>query len=422
MKKDLLKKNFDYKWVIAGAVFLMVFTVLGFCSSSKSLYISAITDALSISRSAFSINDSCRYIATAIVNVFFGVLVAKFGARKLVGAGFICLIISSLLYSVGTNIVVFYLGGIFLGIGLSWTTTTMVGTIVERWFAEKKGTVMGAILASNGLGAALAMQINSPIIYEEGNPFGYRNAYRLTALILLVVGTTVVLLFRDKPKARNIPAGQTKKKRGSNWIGLPFSQISKKPYFYAALGCIFLTGMILQGMGGVAAPLLRDVGLDAGYVATILSAHSIALTIFKFGIGIVYDKCGLRITSGICFVTSIIVLIILANVSASPFGAVLGMVYGIFSSLALPLETIMLPIFASDLFGSRSYHQILGLCTSVNVAGYAVGAPLANLCYDLTGKYNIALYLSCGLMVLVAITMQFVISAANKEKKLEEIQ
>ena len=60
----------------------------GFCSSSKSLYISAITEALSISRSTFSINDSCRYIATSIVNLFFGVLIGRFGARKLIAAGF----------------------------------------------------------------------------------------------------------------------------------------------------------------------------------------------------------------------------------------------------------------------------------------------------------------------------------------------
>ncbi len=414
-----IPKKIDRKWFVAGAMFLMVFTVLGFCSSSKSIYIAAITEALDISRSAFSINDSCRYITTSIVNVFFGALVARFGERKLIGAGFLCLITSMLLYSVGNNVFVFYLGGIFLGAGLSWTTTTMVGSVIGKWFKENKGTVMGAILAANGLGAALALQIVSPIIYEEGNPFGYRKAYRLVILILLVVGTAVVLLIRNKkqtPADKATPAAKSKK-RGMNWLGFEFSVICKKPYFYGALACIFVTGMLLQGVGGVAAPMMRDTGLDEGYVATVLSLHSIALTVFKLGVGFVYDKKGLRTTANICFITAIAVFLLLANITTSPLGKGFALLYGIFSSLALPLETIMLPIFAADLFGERSYPKVLGIVASVNTAGYAVGAPVANICYDLTGTYVPAIYASALLMLGVFIAMQFVIRAAKKDRE-----
>ena len=65
------EKKFDYSWVIIGLTFLMVCIVLGFCSSTKGLYISAVTEALNISRSTYSINDSCRYVATAVINLFF---------------------------------------------------------------------------------------------------------------------------------------------------------------------------------------------------------------------------------------------------------------------------------------------------------------------------------------------------------------
>ena len=100
-----------YRWVIVAASFLMVFVCLGFCSSSKSLYLAAITEALGIKRSLFSINDSCRYIATAVVNLFFGELCARFGRKRLIAAGFACLIASMLLYAYAPNIYLFYLGG-----------------------------------------------------------------------------------------------------------------------------------------------------------------------------------------------------------------------------------------------------------------------------------------------------------------------
>ena len=98
-------------------------------------------------------------------------------------------------------------------------------------------------------------------------------------------------------------------------------------------------------------------------------------------------------------------------------GKVLAMFYGIFSSLALPLETIMLPIYASDLFGEKSYNKMLGIFVSVNTAGYALGAPLANFSYDLLGSYKIALVISAIAMIAVIIGLQFVITAAKRQRE-----
>ena len=205
-----LKKKFEYKWVVAAICFLMVFSALGLCSSNKSLYLGAITDALEIPRSAFSLNDTFRYVTQVIINMFFGALVNKFGTKKLMCAGFLCLVASSSIYAFATNIFVFYIGGVFLGLGLSWTTTTMVGFVVGKWFKEKKGTVMGAVLAANGVGAALSAQIVTPIIYKS--TFGYRNAYLLSAFFGIVIFLIILLFYREKndgekyqEKVRDLP-------------------------------------------------------------------------------------------------------------------------------------------------------------------------------------------------------------------------
>ncbi len=410
--------KFSYTWVIVALSFLTVCIALGFCSSAKSLFIAPITEALGISRSAFSVNDSCRFIASTIVNLFFGSLIARFGSKKLMCAGLFALIVSSVLYSAANTVWGFYIGGVFLGVGFSWTTTTMVGYVVNVWCKENKGTVMGAILAANGVGAAIAMQILSPIIYEEGNPFGYRNAYRLVALILFVLAVLVFLFFRDKPKDTTDETAQTGKKRSRdrNWEGIAYSDALKKAYFYAALVCVFLIGVVLQGIVGVGAPLMKDMGIPPEQVANILSYHAIALTVFKFLSGILYDKFGLRISSNICLAAGVVVIFLLTLVDASPFGIACAWIYSIFSSLALPLETIMVPIFAADLFGEKSYNKILGLFTSVSTAGFAVSTPIFNLCYDIIGTYNPALYIGCGIMIAVSIAMQFVVSAANRQR------
>lgn len=414
---NLKKKKIGYSWVIIAISALMVCVVLGFCSSSKSLYLKSITDNLGIDRSLFSINDSCRFIATSIVNLFFGYLIGKFGAKRLIAAGFICLISSCLIYSFATNIFVFYIGGVLLGVGLSWTTTTMVGYTVNKWCKGNRGTIMGAILASNGVGAAVATQVVSPIINRSA--LGYRDAYRLVALILLVVFVLVMIFYKNKPtdaeeESKDAPK---KKGRGQSWEGIEYSDAVKKTYFYSALVCVFLTGMMLQGITGISTPHMYDCGLDKGYVALVLSVHSLALTLFKFLTGLSYDKFGLRFTSNLCMITAVVTFLLLANVADTAMGRAFAMIYGVFSSLSLPLETIMLPIYASDLFGEKSFDKILGLFVSVNTAGYALGAPISNLCFDLTGSYNVALYVSCVLMLGVIVTMNMVITSANRQRK-----
>lgn len=419
MKLGSKSLSFDYKWVIASICFLMVFTTLGFCSSNKSMYVGAITEATGIKRSLFSFNDSCRYISTAIVNIFFGSLIEKFGVKKLVCGGFLSLMISSLLYSVAENVALFYLGGIFLGVGLSFTTTAMVSCIVNRWFKQNRGTIMGAVLAANGLGGAVAAQIIYPIIYEKNNLFGYRNAYRLVALILFAVAVIVFIFLKEQPK--NEPKTKTvvakKKPKGEVWVGIEFSKAKKLGFFYFTLLCIFLTTFMLASINGVAATHMRDVKLDATYISLVLSIHSVALALSKFITGLMYDKLGLRVTTIVCSASAIIAMLSLFLLNDGFQGKVLAMIYGIISSLALPLETIMIPIFVGDLFGEKSFNKILGIFITLNTVGSAVGSPAINYIFDSLGSYKLA-FLICGIMmVIVMIIMQFVITKAHKLRK-----
>lgn len=416
-----MKQHFQsaYKWVVVGACFLMVFTCLGFCSSTTPLFLGPITEATGIKRSLFSISSSLRYITTSIVNIFFGTLILKFGARKLIGFGFISLTCSALCYALAPNIAVFYIGGIFLGMGFSFTTTTMVGFIVNKWCKQNKGTVMGAVLASNGLGGALSAQIVTPII--ESGVYGYKTAYLVIAAILAVVGTVVVAFVRETPKSGEVDAAAAdlpaKKRRGQGWVGVESAVALKKSYTWVVLVCIFLCGLTLNGITGISAAHMRDVGLNPTFVATVVSAHSLSLAGFKFLTGFLYDRFGLRVTVAISTLTGIGVMITLANVTNTTMGMVLAVIYGVFSSLALPLETVMLPIFANDLFGEHSYNKMLGIIVSVNTAGYAAGSLFMNTCFDLLGTYRAALIVSAMLMTLVAFSLQLAFTGAYKQKK-----
>ena len=406
-------KRFHYAWVIFAVCFLMVFITLGFNSSPKSLFLAAVTEDMGISRSAFSISDSCRYISTAVINLFFGTLIAKFGPRKLAGAGFVCLILFNVLNSFARSVWMFYLGGILLGIGLAWTTTALVGCVVENWFTSSKGTVMGFILAANGLGGALSVQILSPIIYAGSDT--WRKAYRVSAVIVAVAGFIILTLLRNRPEDRgDTPLGTgghaTNKRKGRDWVGIDAHDAFRKPYFYFCAIGVFLTGVILQSVTGVSSAHMRDRGLSPEVVAAAMSIGSLCLTAAKMFTGFTFDRFGLRVSMGICSVCAVSCIFLLAFVSNAP----MAWVYQVLAAFGLPLETIMLPLISTELFGHKSYAFLMGLMLSFNTLGYAVGAPIMNWFFDRTGTYtNVMVVMAC-MMIAVAILMQLVISAAHK--------
>lgn len=409
MEMDNRQKN-GYRWVIAVLSFLMVMISLGFCSSTRSLYISPITSALNIKRGVFSVCDSLRYVTTAIVNVFFGFLVSRYKIKKLIITGFASLMASQIVFSFADDVLVFYIGGILLGIGFALTSTTMVGCIVNRWYKKSKGKIMGAVLAANGIGGAVAIQTVSPII--ESGVFGYRLAYRVTAVILLAVCILLLFFFKDKPAEENeLPDKQSQSKY---WTGIKFEDAVKMPYFYGAIICIFLTGFVLQGVTGVAAAHMKDIGIDPAYIVTVLSIHSLLLTLSKVTTGHIYDRFGLKPTINFCSALSVLIMIILAFMTNSHTGRIFAMLYGILSSFALPLETVILPIYAGDLFGQKSFDKMLGIFVSANVTGYALGAPAINACYDLWGSYKTGFIICSVIMAVTIIALQFVIKASHK--------
>lgn len=420
MKNDnSATKKFDYSWIIIAICFLSICISLGFCSSGSTLYLTAITDALNFKRSAFSISDTFRYVTTAIMNLFLGSLIAKFGIKKLMCFGYICLLGFSSIRSVTDQLYMFYISGALLGLGLTFAGTSMMSVVVNRWCHKNKGTITGLIFSANGLGGAVAVQIISPLIFN-GDPFGYRISYRVVTAILAVMFLLIVIFFREKPKNAQIsdaPIGK-KKARGTGWIGMDYKEAIKKPYFYLALLCIMFTGMSLQGLGGISFPHMYDMGIDVGFVATLSTISSLILMGTKFSTGYLYDRFGMKITMNICLFSSFLSLIGLVLVSNTPIGRAIAAVRIVFAAIALPLETIMLPLYASELFGNKSFNKIIGFFTAINTAGYAMGAPLANLFFDIFGNYNIPFILFAALMLFVTITMQFVLRDANRDKKL----
>ena len=413
------KRKPDYKWIIAAMSILILFVGVGFCSSAKNIFIAPVTSAMGFSRSAFTLSDTFRYATTAIVTMFLDRLINRFGIRKLLIVGMLAYVASSLLNAFATALWMFYLGGVCLGLGMALAAITMVSIIVNKWFAENKGTVLGVILAANGLGSAVAIWIYEPLIYEAGNAFGFRNAYLLNAAIVTVATIVVAALYRDK-KEEKAEEKQTKGKK-TQWEGFAYETLKRKPYFYIVVGCLFVS--CLFSLYSIATPYYTDVGFDSAFVALTMSVFSIGLIFSKILAGIIYDRCGLRIAVNMCLVADVVSKILLMVVTVTATGKVLAIAQSALKAVAMPIETVMVSIIVLDLFGQKSFNKALAAVTSVFTVGQAINQPFLNLPFDIFGNYRISFVASIIASVIAVILMNFAISAVRRdtEKQKKEL-
>ena len=417
----LKSKKFEYKWVILVICFLMNFVCLGF-SGGRALFLSAITKALNIDRSLFALNETFRYVTIAVINVFFGGMLYRFGIRKMILVGIIAWVLSLTLSVLADNVITFYIAGIISGIGQALTTTTITGSIIRRWFKKNIGIYTGIVLAANGVGSALAAQVTSPLINDPVDPFGYRNAYIFVGVCIAIVGVIILIFLREKPENEQLEPVAPQKRRGVAWHGILFKSATKRPYFYIAAVNAVLTGFLLQGISGIYAAHMTDKGMDPTFVATVASVYAVMLTVSKILVGILYDRMGLRVVMIACQCCAVLCFIAMLLLGPSPVGQLLCFAFAILYALSLPLETLVIPLIVNDLFGSVNYDKFLGLFAALNYLGYSASAPLVNLCFDITGSYDVIFIPFAILMTAACFVFQFVITSANKERKKQQVQ
>jgi MFS family permease len=176
--------------------------------------------------------------------------------------------------------------------------------------------------------------------------------------------------------------------------------------------------MCLQALSGIAAAHMKDVGLEPDFVARMVSLQALVMACTKFLTGVSYDKFGMRVTMTICDVAAVIATVLLTLTNATATGMALAAAFAVMVALALPLETIMLSLFAAELFGNRAFPKTMGIFAAVNTAGYAVGNPIANWVFDTFGSYNPIILTFGAIMLAVTIVFQFILSAAYKDRKI----
>jgi MFS family permease len=380
-----VKGRFANRW------WVVVATVLGLIVGAGPInvfafgvFIKPITADLHIGRGLLSSGITLQAVIGAIVSPFFGALLDRWGARRVMIPGIVLFALSIAAYGLmrASPFILTYL--IFAVAGLLSPVQGPIpySTVTAHWFDRQRGLALGIGMAGVGLGVALMPQLAERLIGH----FGWRLAYVGMAVAVLIFALIPVALFvREPPGMTGAGAAQRDQRMAARLAlpGTPFA-VAVRTWLFWGLGIAFLFDvMAINGTLTHIVPLLRDRGVSLPEAVGALSGAGIALLIGRAGSGWCLDRFrGAYVAVGF-FVMPMIGIALLA----SRAGGIVPAAGAVTLGLGIGAEVDLMAFFVSRYFGLRDYAKIYGLMFGLFGVGTGVGPALSGFSFDWFHSY-----------------------------------
>lgn len=384
MNRNGLVKSSNYAWCVMILLTLMQFVYAGLTLSTVTLYMQPILSAHpELSRTAYSLTITLNGGANAIISVFYGKFVEKFGMKTMVSVCSLMMIAGVLLYATGTVIWMFYLAAILQGISLCFCSGATCSIIFSKWFAHSTGT----LLSITAIGSGLAGVIFSPIVSTWISTIGWTGSLYINCVIVVFTAVLLIVFLKDSPEKYGIKPMWNDKVKIADESGeiISYGVTSKEAYKTIQFWCgtigIGLFGLIIYGAICNISVFSSDLGYDGGIMLSVMYAANIIL---QLPFGILADKLGIRTCMVAYSLMAIGAVFIYATAPA------IGMMYvgTVLLGGSFCILKATLPVYTLQIFGNRAQGQIMGIMIAVMNCGVAFGMPVLNAAYDITGSYS----------------------------------
>lgn len=317
------------------------------------------------------------FYAYAGMQIPVGLLLDRFGPRKLLTLASLICMLGCLLFGVATVLGVAKLGRLLIGIGSAFA---VVGTmkLAAIWFrADRFSLLTGMLVTIGSLGSVSGQKPLALLV----NNYQWRGSMLILAATGGVLAILIWFLVREKNASSNVvtPTHTTKKNFSS---GL-FEVLRGKQNWLVAIygGLMFAPTSAFGALWGVPF-LIEKFHIDRPAAANVISLLFIGWVIGSTTMGWISDKLQRRmptmIVGSIISLIIIYVIIYVDSLSLSITGILL-LLFGVFSSGFLPAFSIIREINTDDHSATA-----LGFMNTLNMVGGAALQPLIGWFLDIS--------------------------------------
>jgi MFS family permease len=279
----LARRNIHYGWVMVGVTFFTSLISAG-TVGAPGVFIVPLQQEFGWTTAEISSALSIRFILFGLIAPFAAALLNRYGLRN-VTLSALLIVASALVASLAMTQVwqLMLLWGVVIGTGTGMTALVLGATIAARWFAARRGLVVGILTASVATGQLVFL----PLLAGITERMGWRVALALVCVMLSVAASAVLLLMRDRPGDVGLrPFGD------DGTQPLPPPPINSAPIMAAALGALrdsaksrvfwilfatfFICGASTNGLIQVhLIPMCLDFGIPQVQAASLLAAMGV---------------------------------------------------------------------------------------------------------------------------------------------------
>jgi len=409
-----------YGWWIVGACFVVALYMGGIIFYGFTALFEPFVEDFGLSYTQVSFAASLRGMEAGLLTPFIGILVDRWGPRRVIFSGVIIIVLGLMLLSRTTSLGMFYGAFVLIAIGTSCASSTVTLTAAANWFRKKVAIATGIV--SSGYACSGLMV---PLMVKLIDLYGWREMIIFFSLGLLVVGPLSALVVRHKPEDYGyLPDGAVNSQAGlaasPNLIQDNEVQVSVRQTLQNRAFWLIALGILPQFVSVVAVvthimPYLSSTGIDratSGLAAMAIPLFSMG---GRLGFGWLGDKLNkkrLIIAALAMMASGLVCLELVALVSfglLAPFFILFCIGYGGILTVTVAL--------ARDYFGRSHLGVVIGLIWGLgNFAGLA-GPPAAGWVFDNWGSYQWVWLGFAALNIMGAIIMFFLPPAIVPQNK-----
>jgi OFA family oxalate/formate antiporter-like MFS transporter len=396
-----MSKKIFYGWWIVLACSLLGLYVGGIVFFGFTAFFEPIREEFGWSYTQISFAASLRGLEMGIFSPLVGVLVDRFGPRKLILWGIITVGFGLILLSLTQSLAMFYAAFLLLAFGAGGCTAVVTMTAVANWFRRKVGLALGLMGSGVGAGGLMVMLIVGLIdIYQ----------WRATLIILGVgmwaLGIPLSLVVRDRPEHYGYrPDGEVSSphfqahEMEDKGVEIGLRQALKMRSFLYLTIVELVRMMALMAVFTHVMPYLASVGMPRPTAGLVAGTIPLIGIIGRFGLGWLGDVFDKRHMMAVAI--GLISLGLLAFSYVQLGWAIVPFL------LLFPLghggSMVVRGSIVREYFGRDSFGKMIGVLMGSAAFGGIIGPTLAGWAFDTVGSYHPVWLLLCGLNGLTTV-------------------
>ena len=377
-------------WVVVGAVWLTLAIASGLYFSFPVFFV-ALLEEFGWSRGATAAAFSISSVIQGVLSPVVGMLVDRLGPRRIMLGGAVVLGVACVLASrIGALWSLYAVIGVLAATGLCAVSWVPSGTLIARWFAERRGSMLG--LAFSGMGAGVLVM--GPLSQWLITAYGWRAAY-----VVLGVGTLAVLLPLIWFGVRDAPVAAAPKRGEAEPHPTParrdVGDALRTTAFWALFFAYLCTPLAVFSVVTHSVAFAVDHGFARLFVAGIFGLTGLLSVAGRILFGVAADRIGRAPAATISYGCTALGTLCLLGLELWPHAAAL-YAYALFFGLGFGARGPIITAMASQIFPGRRFGVIYGILSVGNGIGGGVAPWFGGFVHDVTGSYRIAFVIAVG--------------------------